>query len=162
MGEPVLNGVNFDRESELWMMKWSDVGKCGNTRCADFVLPTQVLIKTNPYMLFVNTRTLLNGHWLCGILMQFRCCSDANSDDFWECEPHTSPSTVMLVMTAHWKVPRMSMARATMMPISPGLSSVDTQTHTHSIVNQCCSLWCQSSNEVLQLYWKVMSCEMTL
>lgn len=44
----------------------------------------------------------------------------------------TKPSTVMLVMTAHWKVPRMSMARATMMPISPGLSSVET----HSRVNQ--------------------------
>lgn len=45
---------------------------------------------------------------------------------------HTKPSTVMLVMTAHWNVPRMSMARATMMPISPGLSSVET----HSRVNQ--------------------------
>lgn len=45
---------------------------------------------------------------------------------------HTKPSTVMLVMTAHWKVPRMSIARATMMPISPGLSSVET----HSCVSQ--------------------------
>lgn len=41
---------------------------------------------------------------------------------------HTKLSTVMLVMTAHWKVPRMSIARATMMPISPGLSSAETHT----------------------------------
>lgn len=39
------------------------------------------------------------------------------------CQDVTRPSTVMLVMTAHWNVPRMSMARATTMPISPGLSS---------------------------------------
>lgn len=51
------------------------------------------------------------------------------------CQDVTRPSTVMLVMTAHWNVPKMSMARATTMPISPGLSSVRRERESKGVLS---------------------------